>query len=546
MSRLPQDDLYLVTGGNGFIGHHVARRLHLEGYRVRITDIGSVVYSDPWPPTVEVILGNLCDPSFCAKVANGVSIVLHFAANMGGMGVIHTENDIQIYQENHSMTLNLISASLAAGVCRFFYASSACVYPELLQGTDKRDVSLRESDVWAHMPPSPQGLYGLEKLHGEQLLHQYAGELEIRIARFHNIYGPEGCWSGGREKAPAALLRKAHAAARSGFLPAEIEIWGDGSQRRSFCFIDDAVEGILLLLRSNCNTAVNIGSERSSTIKELADLASQCAGLDSRQVFPRYIAARPVGVGSRNSNNDLARGTLDWTPSTSLEDGMRRTGEWIRQQMDKQLLGKDDAGQSKCIREWQNSEVVHLQSDVCTFAILLPITSRGRPSPGDCLDNLLHLSRSLRSTTLYDTGRSRYRLRIYIAIDHDDHFLYKGGGYNKPESVLRSEGFQYVETLISQHPHGHVCALWRDCARKAWKDKCDYFVLMGDDVTLQDQNWMSAVCDAFAKIASEEHVPEGFGCVAFSDNHFPECQPFQCYIAHTWTSSRATLFRTRL
>ena len=254
---LKKSSRILVTGGHGFIvsrldyycrgslvnatqGGHVARRLHHDGFQVKITDIvPAPAHGAPF--NGEAIIGNLCDVSFCARVVQNVDVVLHFAATMGGMGTIHAANDFIIFRENLAMTVNLLEACASADVKRFLYASSACVYPESLQSSGS-DIALSEDDVWKNPPPAPQHFYGLEKLVGELVLQRNGSPtLDIRIVRFHNIFGPMGAWCGGREKAPAAFLRKAVAAKLLGDAdgPPHFEIWGDGGQRRSFCFIDD-------------------------------------------------------------------------------------------------------------------------------------------------------------------------------------------------------------------------------------------------------------------------------------------------------------------
>ncbi|EIN10185.1 NAD-dependent epimerase/dehydratase [Punctularia strigosozonata HHB-11173 SS5] len=473
--------LYLVCGGNGFIG-------------------------------VDVRVGNLCDPSFAHIVVDGVYCVLHFAANMGGMGTIHDRNDFAIYRENEITTLNLVEACLKAEVSLFFYASSACVYPENLQCEPGSDVSLRENDVWAHGRPTSQGLYGLQKLHAETWLLAKAKEFPegVRIARFHNMYaspflfmavstrrlisedsfGPGGAWKGGREKAPAALLRKAYAAAEAGAVVTDIEIWGDGSQRRSFLYITDCCEAVMRLIDSEYAEPLNVGSEHSVSINELANIAMGCAGID---LPSRFVPERPLGVVSRNSNNDLIREILGWEPTTSLEDGMRETGKWIGGEIVKELSGMSAAERSAALRTMRHSEVVDLDKAI-TFAILLPITSRGSNPPSQCLDNLHDFGRSLSRTSWRDVhalGGMRYRVKIYLEIDAGDEFLRGSGARNRAEVVLRDLGFRDVFTLINdEHPKGHVCALWRDCARQAWIDGCDYMVLMGDDVIVDTEGWM--------------------------------------------------------
>ncbi|KAI1785327.1 NAD-dependent epimerase/dehydratase [Ganoderma leucocontextum] len=522
--------LILITGGHGFIGGHVARKLVSLGHNVRVTDI--VAEPSFGAPTVgEVVRGNLCDPSFCKRVVKGVDIVLHFAATMGGMGTIHADNDSIIYDENHAMTTNLLSACKAAGVVEFFYASSACVYPESLQGSGV-DVSLAEGDVWKNPPPRPQGLYGQEKLASELVLHQYASTLPIRIARFHNIYGPKGAWNGGREKVPAAFLRKALAAKLSQAPAVDFEIWGeDGSQRRSFCFIDDAVAAILRLMESDCSEPVNIGSDQAVSILELAKLALRVADVDPASVTFKFIPDRPQGVGSRNSDNTFVKETLEWEPRVSLEEGMRITGEWIRGQLERSLSMQmqDDTDRPELLHLLQTSDIVNLAADAITFAMLLPITSRGLGSPNDCLDNLERFARSLVETTADDVARlgERYHIRVYLAIDEDDAFLWRSRSKNAAEDLLHAQGIYDVITLPpSRRPKGHVCALWRDCARRAYEDKCDYYVLMGDDIVLHDANWMSTIHRTFGALSAAEGVPHGIGCVAFADTAFPGMPTF--------------------
>ncbi|KAI0352760.1 NAD-dependent epimerase/dehydratase [Trametes cingulata] len=523
---LRKNDLVLITGGHGFIGGHVARKLCDLGYHVRVTDIVPKP-SHGAPAVGEVVVGNLCDPAFAARVVQGVGYVLHFAATMGGMGTIHAANDFIIYQENQSMTLNLLHACVAAGVRGFFYASSACVYPESLQ-TPGTDVSLAESDVWKNPPPHPQGLYGLEKLVSELVLEQFKSRLEVRIARFHNVFGPLGSWYGGREKVPAAFLRKALAAKMAGEVPVKFEVWGDGQQRRSFCFINDAVEAVLCLVQSDCREPVNIGSDQAVSIQELAQMALEAASVDRASVVFEYKTDRPVGVGSRNSNNTFVRSELGWTPEVSLREGMRLTGEWLRSQIEQKVSAMNESERREYLRLLQTSDVVDLQADAITFAILLPITSRGSDSPKDCLVNLRTFARSLFATTADDIARlgERYAVRIYVAIDDDDTFLWEGDGSNLVEPILREEGFQSIVTLRCDRPRGHVCALWRDCARRAYEDGCDYYLLLGDDVVLQDPEWMRAVHQTFADLSSTEHVPHGIGCVAFTDTSFPGMPTF--------------------
>ncbi|KDQ65097.1 glycosyltransferase family 2 protein [Jaapia argillacea MUCL 33604] len=401
---------------------------------------------------------------------------------MGGMGTIRDANDFIIYKENSTMTTNLLSASVRAGVTLFFYASSACVYPHSLQGSSELDVSLREDDVWKELPPQPQGLYGLEKLTSEFLLQAYAQKIQIRIARFHNIFGPRGAWFNGREKVPAAFVRKALAA--QFLLPDSaptMEIWGDGTQRRSFLFIEDC-------------------------------------------------ESRPVGVGSRNSNNVRVGSKLGWSPKVSLEEGVSITTHWMKEEMMKMLNGVSGSDRNTLLHRFQRSELVDLEKDGTTFAILLPVTSRGLETPEQCLDNLRTFAQSLIRTTwrdVQDVG-SRYRLRVYLAIDDDDDFLQSKAenGEDVGTALLHAEGIRDVVTISCQVPRGHVCEIWRRCAERAWKEGCDYFVLMGDDVVVKDEGWMRDAEREFEAISNDEGVPYGFGVVAFTDISFPGMPTF--------------------
>ncbi|KAJ2912126.1 hypothetical protein MD484_g8287, partial [Candolleomyces efflorescens] len=549
MTSIPSPrNAVLVTGGHGFIvgGSYIAKALYNSGRYtlVRIVDTAPKpsIFEDE-AICHETIIGDLHDPYILNSALYDIQVVLHFAANMGGMGTIHADNDFFIYYDNHTMTLNLVRASIAAGVQRFMYASTACVYPEHLQQGSLDgvgDVSLSEDDAFAcadaELLPRPQGLYGLEKLITELLLNQFPSpRLEVQIARFHNVYGPGGTYANGREKAPAALLRKAIALAllESTDQPRKMEIWGDGSQRRSFLYIEDAVSAVLKLLDSNhLGSPLNIGSDGPITINGLAQLALNCVGVSEDEVEFEYRRNdRPIGVGSRNSNNERVTEVLDWKPTTSIEQGMKLTCDWMKAQILSDLP-TDPGERSLSLRRLLESLVVDLASDTVTFAVLLPITSRGGPQPSDCLENLETFAQSLIKTTLGDTIVSQslsgpsYALRVYLAIDHDDDFLLVDGSLNKAEHLLRKLGFSNVTTTICNHPKGHVCVLWRDCARMAWKDKCDYYVLFGDDVTVLDNGWMKKVDDEFHKLSSQRHVPLGVGCVAFTDTSFPGMPTF--------------------
>ena len=481
-----------------------------------------------------MLIGDLCDEHFCDRAVKGVDTVLHFAATMGGMGTIHQGNDLTIYQINSRITSNILTASIRAKVRVFFYASSACVYPAHKQGNLNVDVSLKEEDVWGGGTPEPQGHYGLEKLVSELLVQQSAYKIDVQIARFHNVFGPRGAWNDGREKAPAALLRKALAIRLAGRGANKFEIWGDGRQRRSFLFISDCVDAILALLGSGYNKPVNIGSERAVTVSDLADIAVRSAGLQPGEVVIRFDnAAKTVGVRARNSNNRLAEKVLSgWSPKVSLEEGMAQTGKWIRGEIEKAVDGRDQEERVSTLQMMRRSKIVDLADKDIKVAILLPITSRGSNPPSECLSLLKTFAESLARTTWRDTlqlGGQRFVLKVYLAIDHDDHFLLQCDdktNRNVAEAVLASQNICDVGIQICNHPPGHVCAIWRQIAKKAWEDRCDYFVLMGDDVVLQDEGWIRDAHAEFAQIADRAGAVHGFGCVAFTDTSFPGMPTF--------------------
>ncbi|KAG9314950.1 hypothetical protein JVU11DRAFT_4059 [Chiua virens] len=535
---LPPIDLqrkYLVTGGHGFIGSHVAKALFDLGAYVRVADIEASSAFEI-PICNDTLIGNLCDEHFCARAVKGIDTVLHFAATMGGMGTIHEGNDFTIYQTNACMTTNILFASIHANVRVFFYASSACVYPANKQEDLDQDVSLKEDDVLAGGTPEPQGHYGLEKLVSE-LLIQRSRHMSIRvhIARFHNVFGPRGAWNNGHEKAPAALLRKAVAirSAKNRDRPEELEIWGDGNQRRSFLFISDCVEAVFALLASGYDKPVNIGSDRAVTINELAEMAVKSVGLKpgSDVIFRHYSDAKPVGVRARNSDNNLAKMILaGWIPKVSLEEGMAQTGKWIEEEMEKIINGMEETRVST-LESMHCSKIVDLSAEDIKVAILLPITSRGSNPPSECLSHLKTFAESLARTTWRDThqlGGRRFVIKVYLAIDHDDNFLLgeDDNDMNIAESVLASQNICNVTTQICRYPAGNVCAIWRQIARQAWVEGCDYFVLMGDDVVLKDEGWLRDLHREFVQIAQCTGAPIGFGCVAFTDTSFPGMPTF--------------------
>jgi nucleoside-diphosphate-sugar epimerase len=313
----------LVTGAGGFIGHHLVTYLKARGYWVRGVDIKRPEFS-----ATEADEFELLDLRFwenCLKATRGVDEVYALAADMGGMGFISAHH-AEILYNNTLINYHSLEAARVNGIKRYLYTSSACVYPEYRQ-LEANVVPLKEEDAY---PAQPQDAYGWEKLSTEQLCHYYRKEygIETRTVRFHNIFGPLGTWDGGREKAPAALCRKI-AVARLTKNPV-VEIWGDGEQTRSFCYIDDCVEGIYRLMQSSFAEPLNLGQDRLVSINELADIISNAAGL---KIVKKHIPG-PQGVRGRNSDNTKLRQVLGWEPAISLEDGLAKTYAWIEEQVE--------------------------------------------------------------------------------------------------------------------------------------------------------------------------------------------------------------------
>lgn len=312
----------LVTGAGGFIGSHLVTRLKMEGFWVRGADLKHPEFGES--EADEFYICDLRRLEDCIGATLGIDEVFALAADMGGMGFISSHH-AQILYNNSLINLHTIEAARQNGIKRYLYSSSACVYPEGLQ--EKADAQpLKEGDAY---PADPQDAYGWEKLVSERLCTHYREDygLETRIVRFHNIFGEKGTWFGGREKAPAALCRKIAIAKFSG--ESDIEIWGDGEQTRSFCYIDDCVEGLVRLMVSDFNMPLNLGQDRMVTINELADIIAEIAGVSIR----KHHIEGPMGVRGRNSDNSLLREVLGWEPAVSLEQGLRHTYSWIEKQV---------------------------------------------------------------------------------------------------------------------------------------------------------------------------------------------------------------------
>jgi nucleoside-diphosphate-sugar epimerase len=312
----------LVAGAGGFIGGHLIKRLRSEGHWVRGVDLKRHDFAEP--PANEFFVGDLRDPSVVKDVTTGIDEVYQLAADMGGAGYIFTgEHDAVVMHNSATINLNMLEFGTRAGVKRFFYSSSACIYPEYNQ-LDPDNPTCSEASAY---PAAPDSEYGWEKLFSERLYLAYMRNygVQVRVARFHNIFGPEGTWEGGREKSPAALCRKVAEAEDGG----TIEIWGDGKQTRSFLYIDECVEGVRRLMDSDFTGPVNIGSEEMVTINRLAEVIMQTAG---KKLTIRHIPG-PLGVRGRNSDNRLIRERLGWEPSQPLAEGIEKTYKWIATQV---------------------------------------------------------------------------------------------------------------------------------------------------------------------------------------------------------------------
>ena len=316
----------LVNGAGGFIGSHLVKKLKKEGFWVRAVDLKNPEFSKTGAD--DFIIGDLRDPLLCKNILDRqFDEVYQLAADMGGAGYIFTgEHDADVMHNSATINLNMLHFGSKAGIKKIFYSSSACIYPEYNQ-LDADNPKCSEESAY---PAAPDSEYGWEKLFSERLYFAYQRNynMNVRIARFHNIFGPEGTWTGGKEKAPAAMCRKIASAKDGG----EIEIWGDGKQTRSFLYIDECLAGIRRLMDSTTFFGpVNIGSEEMVSINHLAEMVMGIAG---KKIRLKHIDG-PLGVRGRNSDNRLIREKLDWAPSEPLKNGLTKTYSWIEEQVTK-------------------------------------------------------------------------------------------------------------------------------------------------------------------------------------------------------------------
>ena len=332
-----------VGGGAGFIGSHIAKRLKENGYHVTVVDWKKNEFMENDEFCDVFIHDDLRKLEVACKACEGCVQVYNLAADMGGMGFIVSNESVLAFN-NTAISMNMLEAARRNKVKDFFYASSACVYNEAKQ-EDPKNPGLIEADAW---PARPQDMYGLEKLYAEEMALAYGRDfgINIRIARFHNIYGPRGTWKGCREKAPAAFCRKAITSTE------HFEMWGDGKQTRSFTFIDDCVEGVLRLTFSDCDVPINLGSTEMVNMIEFANIA---LSFEDKKIPIKHIEG-PQGVRGRNSNNKLIKEKLGWEPTIKIEDGLRKTYMWIKEQIENEK--KDGKGNN-----YAQSEIVQQVDD---------------------------------------------------------------------------------------------------------------------------------------------------------------------------------------
>ena len=332
----------LVAGGGGFIGGHLVKSLLEDGHDVRSVDLKPLEDWYQVHESAENVQGDLQYLDECRRAVDGAQWVYNLAADMGGMGFI--ENNKALCMLSVLINTHLLQASNDADVTRFFFASSACVYAAGKQ-TDPNVTALAEADAY---PAMPEDGYGWEKLFSERMCRHFTEDfgLETRVARYHNVYGPHGTWTGGREKAPAAISRKIAEAKNSG--NHEIDVWGDGLQTRSFMYMDDCVKGTKMLMESDVREPINLGSSELIAINDLTDMVADIAGIE---ITRKHDLTAPQGVRGRNSDNQIIQSHFGWEPSIPLREGMAKTYEWIAQEIGNTTLDLTDAADSDLVRE---------------------------------------------------------------------------------------------------------------------------------------------------------------------------------------------------
>lgn len=313
----------LVAGGGGFIGHHLVSFLKSKGYWVRAVDLVPPKYEASQADELEIL--DLRRWDNCLQATRGIDHIFQLAANMGGIGFIETHK-AEIVHDSTLVSMHMLEAARLNGAKKFLFTSSACIYPGYKQNSPEV-VPLKESDAY---PADAEDGYGWEKLYTERACRHYQEDygLSTYVVRFHNIFGPLGTYDGGREKSPAAICRKIALAKDGG----EIEVWGDGEQTRSYCYIDDCIEGLYRLIQSDHHEPLNLGQDRLISVNELVDVVARIA---KKTVTRRHDLTKPQGVRGRNSDNSMLRKVLGWEPQISLEKGLEKTYHWIQQELRK-------------------------------------------------------------------------------------------------------------------------------------------------------------------------------------------------------------------
>lgn len=314
----------LVSGAGGFIGHHLVNALKEKGYWVRGADIKEPEYGKSKADEFEVL--DLRRWPNCLQASRGMDEIYHLAANMGGIGFIEA-NKAEIMHDSSLINIHMLEAARLSGVKKLLFTSSACVYPGYKQNIPD-SIALKEEDAY---PADSEDGYGWEKLFTERQCRHYREDygLKTYIVRFHNIFGPLGTYDGGREKSPAAICRKIALAQQED----KIEVWGDGQQTRSYCYVSDCVDGIYRLMQSDFHDPINLGQDRMITVNDLVDIVANIAG---KKIGKQYDLTKPQGVRGRNADLTLMKKTLGWEPTISLEEGLAKTYEWIQQQLKQQ------------------------------------------------------------------------------------------------------------------------------------------------------------------------------------------------------------------